>query len=226
MTPAELASFSETSTPVLQSGIPGDNNNVPGLLAALLNPVNGPGNADEDVDRRPMDVDDDTSLKHAPSAMQLPENPFPAKTPSVQPPIPEKVKNLRNGNEREATKVAEHSSLTLGSKKRPASDMPNKHVQIRKVAKIIATGDVSSGQRRKPRVKTAIWERLQNLKYERGEAESASSAARFRSQILELDKYAVIEDSKSVRHFKCGKTFTMKYPFNTRNFETHIANWA
>lgn len=205
----KLAASSETSTPISH---PGDNNNVPHSLAALLNPDEGPDGWAKDVDN---------GRKHAASATQSLENLSPdAHTPSILLPIPEKTKKLPNGNEKEMTEAAKQLSLKLGSRKRPA---PNKDVQIWKVAKI-ATGDVSSGQRRKPRMKTAIWERLQNLKYEGGEATgTASSAARFQSQILKLDKYAVIEDPKSVRHFKCGKTLTMKYPFNPRNFETHIA---
>lgn len=113
--------------------------------------------------------------------------------------------------------------LSKESKKRKAA--PNTNDQIGKVAKVTSTGDAPSGQRRKPRIKTAIWEKLQNLKFKNGNLSgSTSSPARFQSQILELDKHAIIVDAKSVRHLKCGKTLIMKYPYNARNFETHVRN--
>jgi len=117
--------------------------------------------------------------------------------------------------------------LSNESKKRKAPAAPlNTNDQIGKVAKVTSTGDAPSGQRcSKPHRKTSIWEKLQNLKYKNGDISgSTSSSAWFQSQILKLDKYAVIVDAKSVRHLKCGKTLIMKYPYNARNFETHVRN--
>ncbi|KAG6819326.1 hypothetical protein H0H93_012927 [Arthromyces matolae] len=73
--------------------------------------------------------------------------------------------------------------------------------------------------------KNAIWERARNEKYWSSQLVSDPQAlARFSEKILELDKYAVIYDSRSVRHMKCGKICRMGSPYTIGNFRSHVNN--
>jgi len=76
---------------------------------------------------------------------------------------------------------------------------------------------------------SATWERRQNEKYLEGtasgfNAEDKRKLDKFTTSINLCDSRAVIFDSKTIRHFKCGKKLTMKTPYNTQAFKLHIKN--
>lgn len=77
--------------------------------------------------------------------------------------------------------------------------------------------------------RSATWERSQNEKYLEGtssgfNAEDKGKLDKFTTSINLCDSRAVIFDSKTVRHFKCGKKLTMKTPYSTQAFKFHIKN--
>ena len=75
----------------------------------------------------------------------------------------------------------------------------------------------------KPIVKSTLWSRIQNRRFLVGDfVPSSERDLKFRNKILELDSNSTILDSKTVRHFKCGKELKMKEPYNTGNFRNHI----
>jgi hypothetical protein len=85
-------------------------------------------------------------------------------------------------------------------------------------------------KRAQPKSKTSTWERLQDAKYRAAEKDEDAfdnyneKMSKFRAKILEIDPRAEIIDLKQVRHFKCGKTHQMKYPWNPQNFKTHATS--
>ncbi|KAF6746318.1 hypothetical protein DFP72DRAFT_1017300 [Ephemerocybe angulata] len=64
----------------------------------------------------------------------------------------------------------------------------------------------------------------EELNSESGEPISDTDAGRlekFIAKVLDIDPQAEIVDAKHVRHFKCGKTLSMKHPHNISNLRTH-----
>jgi len=80
------------------------------------------------------------------------------------------------------------------------------------------------------RSRSAVWEQNQNKKFidsslaneGREKLELKKRLEKFTAAIRILDAKAVIIDGKTVRHFKCGKEYQMKLPFNTQHFKSHI----
>ena len=80
------------------------------------------------------------------------------------------------------------------------------------------------------RSRSAVWERNQNKKFIDGslategreKLELKKRLEKFTAAIRILDAKAVIIDGKTVRHFKCGKEYQMKLPFNTQHFKSHV----
>lgn len=121
------------------------------------------------------------------------------------------------------------ANLDVNEKKRPLTPESNKDEQPKsKVGKLVHLPQASYRHRgRLGQSKSTIWARLQNEKFQRGKLNAAdSSLARFATKILALDRNAVIVDSKTVRHIKCGKHLTMKAPFDIGNFRTHVQKCA
>ena len=109
--------------------------------------------------------------------------------------------------------------VTVGRKKRKRSDEAG---QNRKMSKLAPTEDVSA--RRRGQSKSSIWARLQKEKYQNGDFEDKTIRMNnFRQKILEIDPQAYIQDSNNVRHFLCGETRKMKYPFNIQYFQKHVS---
>ena len=110
--------------------------------------------------------------------------------------------------------------VEVRSKKRQRSDESNG--QNRKLSKLAPTEDVST--RRCGQSKSTIWSRLQREKYQNGDFEYKTTRMNnFRQKILEIDAQAYIQDSSNVRHFLCGETRKMKYPFNVQYFQKHVS---
>ena len=125
-----------------------------------------------------------------------------------------------------STSVQELSSnqieVAVGSKKRQRSDEVIQAGQNRKTSKLAPTEDVSA--RRRGQSKSSIWARLQREKYDNGDFEDkATRMNNFRQKILQIDAQAYIQDSSNVRHFLCGETRKMKYPFNIQYFQKHVS---
>ncbi|GLB42721.1 hypothetical protein LshimejAT787_1201700 [Lyophyllum shimeji] len=106
------------------------------------------------------------------------------------------------------------------TKKRPSSSEPNKDKPKRKVGKTSSCRTAASSRGES---KSATWERARREKYQTRELEAnPDSEQSFNDSILQLDKYAYIADPMHVRHMKCGRTLTMKAPYNTRYFRKHV----
>ena len=122
------------------------------------------------------------------------------------------------------------ANLGVNEKKRPLTPESNKDEQPKsKVGKLVhlPLNQASYHRGHLGQSKSTIWAHLQNEKYERGKLNAADSfLARFTTKILALDRYAVIVDSKTVRHIKCGKHLTMKAPFDIGNFRSHVLKCA
>ena len=112
--------------------------------------------------------------------------------------------------------------VAVGSKKRQRSDEVKQAGRNRKTSKLAPTDDVSA--RRRGLSKSSIWARLQREKYQNGDfADKTTRMNNFRQKILQIDPQAYIQDSSNVRHFLCGETRKMKYPFNIQYFQKHVS---
>jgi hypothetical protein len=212
---------SQTSYPNICPSSAGATSGIPISLAALLNPI--------PVDQQACSINQQTPVSEANTVNSLaqckenqthlrPSNSLSTFQPQTVP-LP-----VHSPEASTVTRGEDKPALTLSVRqKRPIT---NSAVQKRKATKTSSDSDAASTSRSLPpakeRSRVCIWEQVQKQKYKHGQnSGSASSNARFRTQIFELDPQAVIKDSMTVRHFKCGKFLVMRYPLNATNFKTH-----
>lgn len=70
--------------------------------------------------------------------------------------------------------------------------------------------------------KSTLWSRIQNRHFRSGEfLQSSERDRKFRDKILKIDLSSKVINPKTVLHFKCGKEYQMKEPYNTANFRGH-----
>ena len=118
-----------------------------------------------------------------------------------------------------STSAALNQEVAVGSKKRQRSEEAG---QNRKVSKLGPTEDASA--HRRGQSKSSIWARLRREKYHNGDFEDKTTRMEnFRQKILQIDAQAYVQDSSNVRHFLCGETRKMKYPFNIQYFQKHVS---
>ena len=73
-----------------------------------------------------------------------------------------------------------------------------------------------------PIVKSTLWSRIQNRCFCSGEfLQSSERDCKFHDKILKIDPSSKVINPKTVLHFKCGKEYQMKEPYNTANFRVH-----
>ena len=120
----------------------------------------------------------------------------------------------------QAMDVDVEMNLIDNGKKRPLTLELNDEQAKAKVGKLTST----SSSRCRGQSKSAIWARRRNEEYQRGKLKDTGKVFmdRFKVKISQLDQYAVIVDSKTVRHITCGKRLIMKAPFDIGHFKTHV----
>lgn len=108
---------------------------------------------------------------------------------------------------------------------RDKEEMDVESERKRKVGKTKPGSAASVPHQMHGKSKSTIWARVRNEKHAEGAfASSLESLKDFERKIFALDANAHIIDIKTVRHIKCGKALSMKCPYNTGNFKTHVKN--
>lgn len=138
-----------------------------------------------------------------------------ASTTATLPMIPEELKTQKRGS----------TGLDGKNKKKRTNSVDSQDALPRKVSKPDRDADLHeamSFRRGLPIVKLTLWSRIQNRRFHSGEfLQSSERDHKFRDKILKIDPRSKPINPKTVLHFKCGKEYQMKEPYNTANFRLH-----
>jgi len=137
-----------------------------------------------------------------------------ASTTATLPMIPEESKMQKRG-----------STHPDGKKKKHTNSVDSQDALPQKVAKPDQDADLHEAMSfwwGLPIVKSTLWSQIQNRHFHSGEfLQSSEWDCKFCDKILKINLTSKAINPKTVLHFKCGKEYQMKEPYNTANFRVH-----